>query len=528
MTAPHTELVPVRPLAQKQAQNGHIGTPQPLSLRGYLANAGAIPVVIALAIFAIFVPALTAPYAFSDDYPVLYIANGLGSSPWFGTSVVKTVAASGRPLAGVADQLLFSAAGTIDNLWLVRLVGVTGIVLLALLVHWALVRSHVSLTVAAPIAVLVCTQPAFLVFGSWAVLFNVPYAAILGGIASLLTGSAARERRPAAGKLAGAVTVLLGAVFIYQSAAMFFWVFLAIALVGSRHDTARIARLLRLHLGVAGLALAVAYVSTKIIVRAVGTAAPNAARDALVHHVAGKAGWFLREPLYHALSLFELRPASWLALPVALVAIVGIQLALRREGLQSLRLLAVGALLIPLAFLPSLAVAENSPTYRVQVALTSLIALYASLGAVGIWLVVRDRFEGGALLRADRLALATGIAFVFVTCAVAARTVTKQMVEPQSTELRIMRSQLAAVRADAPVIGFVQLAWNRGYYTDELGLASAARPWTPEPAIDLILREEGRLPPRQSRPVISVIPWYTTTIPRTEPVINLRVLDQLR
>jgi hypothetical protein len=186
--------------------------------------------------------------------------------------------------------------------------------------------------------------------------------------------------------------------------------------------------------------------------------------------------------------------------------------------------------------LPSLVVAENSPTYRVEVALTSLVALYASLGALGLWLTTRDwlrpRFSGAALLRADRLALAAGVVFVAVSGAIAARNVLRLMVEPQSTELRIMRSQVAAVPSGAPRIAFVQLSWYQGltsrWYSDELGLSSAARPWVPEPAVELILREEGRLRPQSQRPVVDILPWQTTTMPTDEPVINLRVLEQLR
>src|SRR5262249_48616168 len=117
--------------------------------RDYVSSSGLLAVVISLAILAVFLPTLLVSYAFSDDYPILYIADGLGSNAWFGSSVIDTVAASGRPIAGVLDQLFFSAAGTIDHLRFVRLAGVAGIILLALLVHWALVRARVAPVVAA-------------------------------------------------------------------------------------------------------------------------------------------------------------------------------------------------------------------------------------------------------------------------------------------------------------------------------------------------------------------------------------------
>ena len=81
--------------------------------------------------------------------------------------------------------------------------------------------------------------------------------------------------------------------------------------------------------------------------------------------------------------------------------------------------------------------------------LSALIALYVCLGALGIWLTVRDwlatRISDQALIAAQRGALAMGVAFVGASAYVAARNVTTLVVEPQSTELRILRSQVAAL-----------------------------------------------------------------------------------
>jgi hypothetical protein len=533
MTASSTDLLR-RPAAAPGPQPDREAGPRaaPLGIRVYVAGSGATLLVITLAILAIFSPALTARYAFSDDYPILFMADHLGSSPWFGSNVFDATAVSGRPLAGLLDQFFFSAAGTIDNLWTVRLVGVVGIVALALLLHWALVRSRVPPSFAALVAVLICTQPAFLVFGSWAVLFNVPYAAILGGAASLLIGAALDDHDRRRDRFAGAAAVLVAALYVYQSAAMFFWIFLAIALVGVRSDFLRAKRLIGAHLAVGAVALAAAYVTTKLLIHSIGPSAPNASRSRLVHDLVGKARWFVRDQLYHSLSLFDLTPSPWLAVPVAVLAIAGMWLLLRRERIRPIPVLLVAAALVPLSFLPSLVVAENSPTYRVEVALTSLVALYFSLGALGLWVVLRDRLSGTALPRADRLALAAGVVFVAVSGAVAARNVLRLMVEPQSTELRILRSKVAAVPSGVPRIGFVQLSWYQGltnhWYSDELGLSSSARPWVPEPVVDLILREERRLPSPGQRPTVDIVPWDATTPPTDEPMINLRGLEHLR
>ena len=81
---------------------------------------------------------------------------------------------------------VFAAAGTIDNLRFVRIISVAGIVVLALILFWALVRSGVGRMPAALIALLVCTMPPFQLYASWTVSFSVPWAAVLAGCASLL------------------------------------------------------------------------------------------------------------------------------------------------------------------------------------------------------------------------------------------------------------------------------------------------------------------------------------------------------
>jgi hypothetical protein len=502
-----------------------------LTLSAHLASSRAALASVALVLLGIFLPALVVPYAFSDDYPILSVADGLGSSPWFGSNVVATVAASGRPLAGALDQVVIGAAGTIDNLRFVRLLGVAGIVALACLLHWALVRAGFTRLLAALATVLACSTPAFLVYGSWAVLFNAPWAALLGAGASMLAVAALDvPRRLAVDQLATAATLLVAALLVYQPAAMEFWVFLAIALAGAVGDPVRARRLVRAHAAVAAVAFAVAFVVAKIAVHVVGSSAPNPARLGLTHHPVGKLGWFLHGPLYWSLNLFKLAPSPWLAAVVAVVAAGGIVLGLRQRRSPMRLLLVTGLALVPLSFLPNLVVAENSPTYRVLPALSSLIALYACFGAIGIWLALRDRVRPrvgrATLVAAERGALALAACVVATGAVTAAGHVTSLFVLPQSTELRLIRSQVAALPAGVSRIGFVETPYfdsmSSFVAVDEFGVPSSGRPWSLEPAVLLILREEGRLPPPGQRPAVDMLPWDTTTLPTDEPVIDVR------
>jgi hypothetical protein len=51
-----------------------------------VSSSGVLMLAIGGAVLAIFLPALVVPYAFSDDYLVLSLADRLAASPW-GTSV---------------------------------------------------------------------------------------------------------------------------------------------------------------------------------------------------------------------------------------------------------------------------------------------------------------------------------------------------------------------------------------------------------------------------------------------------------
>ena len=451
-----------------------------LGLRAYLVASRTTVLIIAVTILGIFLPTLTITYAFTDDYPVLAITNGLGPSAWFGKSIVNTTASGGRPFAGLLDQLVFSTAGTIENLRFVRFLGVLGILALALLLHWALVRARVARVPAALIVVLVCSMPAFQVYASWAVLFNVPYAALLAGSASLVAGSAvAVPRHLRIDRYVGSTAMLLGALLIYQPTAMFFWVFLAVALVGAASRAETTKSLIRTHFGIGAAAIGLAFVVQRLAIHVVGNTVPNKSRNELAHDLIGKVRWFVEKPLYKSLNLFDLTPSPWLAVAVATVAIVGILLLVRTRSATPLLHLGVAALLIPLSYLPNLAVKENFPSYRSQGSLSALITIYFCLGVIGVWLSIRDRLPRP---HARRIALGAATAFVAAVAFIAAKNVTTLFAEPQSTELRLIRSQVAALPAGVTRVGFVGTAYYRGLtkfvVIDEFGLPSTSQLWT--------------------------------------------------
>jgi hypothetical protein len=507
------------------------------AVRAYLSSCRWTLTAVALTVVGVFLPTVIVPYAFSDDYTDLYMATGWGGTAQFGRNIIDVSAITGRPFSGLLIQWFFAAAGAIENLRFVRLVAVLTIVALALLGHWTLVRSGVKRVPAALIAVILCTLPPFQVYASWAVLFSSPLAAFLAGCGSLFAVSAVRGRPELArDRYLGAVFLVLAALLIYQPAAMFFWVFFAIAMVGSATDPIRSLGVVKAHFGVGFVALALAYLEIKITVAIMGSSTTGAGRNTLSHDVVGKTRWLVHQPLYRALNIFDITPTHWFAGLVAVVAALGIVLWLVRWGARPLLYIGVGLVLIPLTYLPNLIVTDMWPAYRTQVAIDALVALYASLGAMGLWLTfaewLKPRASAQALVSARHAAVALSVALTATCVVAAAHNVTTLFVLPHSAEQRLLRSQVAALPTGASPIAFVQTDWNGGVAKtvayDEFGLPSSTRQWTLEPAVDLILHEEGRLEKTGPRPAVEIYPSYVTTLPKGEPVIDLRGMAKLR
>jgi hypothetical protein len=511
--------------------------PPPIGFREYIHRCRVAVLAVAGAVFAMFLPALIVPYGFSDDYSILWMAVSGQPSPQFGKNLLDATATTGRPFSGLLMKLFFSAAGTIDNLRFVRLISVLGIVVLAILLHWSLVRARVSSKWAALVAILVCSMPAFQSAAAWTVVFVSPVAAVLAAAASILVVSAVDgPRHTRFDRSVGAGAAMLASLLLYQPPAMFFWVFLAVVLVGARYEPKRAVRLVKLHALVFGVAFAVWYAALRVGIQLVGSAAPGAQRSALNHHPIARLRWFFDQVLYQSFSLFRLTPTTWIVVLSSLVAAGGILLWLWRRATRPWLYAVVGAALIPLSYAPNLAVQDTYAPFRTQISLTSLIVLYVCLGAIGLyvsteeWLAPRVRRWGGAAAAQ----VAFGAAGVFVASCVffAARNVTLLIAIPQNTELRMLRSQVSQVPLGAARVAFVETDRYGGMAPtvvyDEFGLPTSSRPWALGPAVDLVLREEGRIGPDLQGPAVDIYSPATTSFPAGEPVVDLRGLGRLR
>jgi hypothetical protein len=381
----------------------------PLSRRSLLRESR-FALVAPLAALVAYLPTIVVPYAFMDDYYLLAWQRGLEGEFW------KTATQFGRPLHALFLSGAFGLASDIAALRLVRLLGLLGVMLFALLLYYVLRQAGFGQWFSTGICVSLVSLASFQIYVSWAAVFEAPCVAILAGLASLLLRSAfGLQGRAALIRRGGAAALLLCALLSYQPAAMFFWVFTAIDVLRPNQQLARAARKFGESLAVGAVALFFGYAAVKIGVHFYGGALSG--RTNLVHDLVGKARWFWDEPIINSLGMFDVIPTASSAVAIVVVAVVGILFLHAESGRRALGFLGLAAALVPLSYLPNLVIAENFASYRSTAALAALLTLYLWLGLWGIAraLMSPARYAAGRIVtQLVALALAAFVSFALL------------------------------------------------------------------------------------------------------------------
>ncbi len=286
--------------------------------------------------------------------------------------------------------------------------------------------------------------PAYQVFAGWAIAGFFAYSAVLAGMAVFVAdwsfGTSGMRRY---GLMLGALALLLVSVTIYQPTAMVFWVFAAVILfVPNRPVNETIKRFLIL-VAIMAAALLVDYALSKTLPRLLYPHPIIDNRTQLAGNVTSKLLFFL-QPLLESLNLFHLvdkthlLPSAAIALVVGFLILTGLPLYF--EGTQMVRLqkTVLALCLIPLAYLPNLLVAESFGSFRSQVAMSSLIALYAALGGLGY----ARRWPALSL----RAALPLLLLLTLASMGFAAHDISAEFATPQEREYQAVVAQLRAAQ----------------------------------------------------------------------------------
>jgi len=478
-----------------------------------------LALLIAAALFVTFAPVLVTPYAFTDDWTLLaqslrgesFVSLAPPHLPGEPPALMNSLA-RGCPTSAYLTYWGFTAAHSLDNLRFLRVVAVLGIALLAYLLLRALTRVGWPPGRAAALALLICTLPPFQVEAAWSLSFSVPYSCVLAGLACRLTLRAAE--RPRWQEIAGALALLLVAVTIYQVTIMYFVVFAAIDLFRPDGSTDRLGHRLIWLAGMMIGGLFLGFIAYKIGLSLYGQFLPPA-RSTFTHDIPGKLNYFVRGPFRDALQLSKLWPVPYL--PWIVGAFIGSGMFLYTRGPRGRRLLLLGlaAIMVPGIYLPNLLTAENWGAYRTQMGLASLLMVYTffalhgwarTLGAVD-WL----------------LPIAAALA-----CMAATHNVIRYYAEPQMSELRVMRAQLAGLNlakvSRLNVIGTTYQSALNGALLDEFGLPSSAQPWARVPMVYSVVHEMLGAPP--SFPIVLAPTSRGFRVPPGEALVDMSGLGR--
>lgn len=378
------------------------------------------------------------------------------------------------------------------------------------------------------LAIVICVMPPFQVYACWAQYFPIPYAALAAGVAARL--ACAAHRAPTitgmSFRFGAAAFLVCLAACVYQPAAMFFWVFMAIALLNSETARDRVWRYLLISFGAAGSGLAAAFVVLKIGQAACGSDVPGG-RTSLLTDVWAKLQWFVREPIVNSLNFVNLPPSRRVAMIVGGIILVGVLIHFLLDRRQVAWRAAQFLAFIPLSYLPNLMVNENWASYRTQGALVALFSVYAFIALRGFAKLIPAR---SAAIIGRATTLIAGVATLTLALT-AAYYVNTCFAFPQLQELNLIRNQIRTQDpARAKAVYFYRSHWSSSIAPivlyDEFGLPSSCKPWVSKTSTYLVLREMN--PAWAELPVID-IPWEESAeIPADSLVIDMRLLREFR
>lgn len=456
---------------------------------------------------------LFSPYAFFDDYMVL--ANSLTGQA---KGSQNRSVAEGRPIFAFLMRFLYAQIRTTDDVRYIRVLTVILIAVLAGVIYRALLGAGWSWFAALCLSLIVVTMPPFQICASWALAVGYPLAALAAAGAFYLARQAfnAQSLRGKWGHVIASVLCILVSVTTVQPATMFFWIFAIIHMFPPEERAECVGRQFLCYclVNLAGLILGFGVYKVGL------TLYPyvlSEERSHLTTDVLSKAIWFVRLPLKDSLNLINLSPSSAAAVCAAAFISGGMCLYLRGSLWERIRKLAIALAIIPLSYLPNLVTAENWSSYRTQLALVSVVTLYAGFAWHGYVRALPGR--AATFIATAALALCA-----FVSIFLAAYNVDTYFALPQFLELRVIRSQLAqADFSRAREIYVIGSSWKDSIAPqvryDEFGLPSSAQGWALAPAVYLVFRE---MHPAQDDIAIEVAP---DDAPVKPPPPNAVVVD---
>ena len=454
--------------------------------------------VLGIVLLCVYWPVFSYDYLYYDDW--IHFSGrevACSASPMYNWSRIN-----GRPLGQYVLCGLFHAFDKTDQAWRSRVVIVGAIIAFAIL-QWLYFRAvGIHWLTAICFALGTSVLPGLLVFSYWITAGSLIFALLASTVSALLTQAAFTSEGNLSRKVAlsaGACTLQVAALLMYQTEAMYFWTLTAVMLAARLPKDLRGAfHPLAGYVLVGAVAMAGYFVwFTRLSGLASELKRADLSRGTMFTGLSDKPKWFIEQALPRASSLwfFDLpRPFVVAVLAVFTVCLIWLSARLwRRTWRQedragSILYAAYPVVIVALALLsfsPMLVTVYSAHTFRSMVPLSALIFL---IGAIHIGLVVRAETWPLSI----KLCLAA--VFVLGLSCLATGSLLRRMVLPAAAEYSFVRnSLLEAARtghAANRVHAVVPLV-TRELYTDEFNGLSAQAGQDLGPMIQVISRDLG-------------------------------------
>ncbi|RKG73185.1 hypothetical protein D7V88_36895 [Corallococcus terminator] len=439
----------------------------------------------------IYSSAIVHRYGLRDDYAILREAR---EEPG---KILRVCASQGRPLYGWMLEASAKAAGGIDGLMGLRLLGVAGLGVLAAAVFLMLRKEGWRPGSAALLAGFLTLTPSAQVIANWSICWPQAVALMLG-LASFACARRAighpEETAPHGWRWTlAAVGAMATATLIYQVSGLFYAVLLAAALVARRDASLKdTARWMAKHLVVMGVGLLLAYAVTRVtFATGLFTASP---RMSFEKHWVDKTVWALTHVFPNALALSALNETPgdmdgyWAMVVLTLTLLgVGVVVEGRRSGLTGVgRWLLALVTLSAAAYSVSFLAGERWPTYRTLNALTGVWAVFFAASLVNLGTVWPRH--------GPRMAMLLLSGFVAFSAFLAHEQSLELFALPQGRELALMEQGASLViPAQKPRV-FVLTAKQADstapfHYLDEFGSVSVDAEWVAKEMLKEVVKE---------------------------------------
>jgi len=379
----------------------------------------------------VYLPVLTHRYLVPDDYD--YFMAGVTNSDKF------TIQAIGQGrLFNILVAPSFAWIGRIDDMWIIRLIGLLGIFALAICIFHTFRKYGEKIFLSAIFALLITIMPAFQEYASWAVLYLAPWGAVVAYAAFLSIERALMKikwHRFLWSTIA--IFLMVFAYNIHPTSATFIAVFITIFFLYKKAENRFLHTLF--FLLISGLGAVANFTIFKIYLFLLNTQA--IARTTLIDDPFEKLSWFITRPFYKSINLIYLPANIWVAVLVGLTIIVGLTtIFLHNKQKDILINFVILTILLLFSYSSNLIIDENLANYRTLLALTGVLA-------VMFFAAIREIV--GLLGKFKNIASYTLFILITISCLLFANiSLTELIIQRTEGGLELFRDKLKSFNSD--------------------------------------------------------------------------------